>query len=157
MNDSFRFTHDVEVRFRDLDPMGHAHHSLPLIFFEEARARYWREVTGRTAESAGYIMGEVHVRYEERVRFPDRVRVGVRTTRLGTKSFDMEYEVRRVGDGALLVTGRSVQVLYDYATSESRPMDDDLRRRLAAFENLPTEAARDPEPSAPRGAAGAAS
>jgi acyl-CoA thioester hydrolase len=147
VSDGFRFTHDVEVRFRDLDPMGHAHHSLPLIFFEEARARYWREVAGRAAESAGYIMGEVQVRYEERVRFPDRVRVGVRTTRLGTKSFEMEYEVRRVGDGTLLVTGRSVQVLYDYAASASRPMDDDLRRRLAAFENLPLESGRKPEAS----------
>lgn len=147
MNDAFRFTHDVEVRFRDLDPMGHAHHSLPLIFFEEARARYWREVTGRGTESVGYIMGEVHVRYHERVRFPGTVRVGVRTTRLGTKSFDMEYEVRRAEDDTLLVTGRSVQVLYDYARGESRPMDDDLRRRLAGFDRLPLEINRKPEAS----------
>jgi acyl-CoA thioester hydrolase len=144
VNDSYRFTHEVDVRFRDLDPMGHAHHSLPLIFFEEARARYWREVGGHGAESVGYIMGEVHVRYHERVRFPSTVRVGVRTTRLGTKSFDMEYEIRRAGDGALLVTGRSVQILYDYAAARSRPMDDDLRRRLTAFESLPDEAGREP-------------
>lgn len=141
MSEAFRFTHDVEVRFRDLDPMGHAHHSLPLIFFEEARACYWREVAG-AASSVDYIMGEVHVRFHERIRFPDRVRVGVRATRLGTKSFAMEYEVRRVEDGALLATGRSVQVLYDYAAGESRVMDDDLRRRLAEFEHLPLQAGR---------------
>lgn len=139
MSDAFRFTHDVEVRFRDLDPMGHAHHSLPLILFEEARARYWREVAGAAAD---YIMGEVHVRYEERIRFPDRVRVGVRTTRLGTKSFEMEYEVRRAEDGALLATGRSVQVVYDYAAGETRALGSDLRRRLAEFEGLPLEADR---------------
>ncbi|MEJ2215711.1 MAG: acyl-CoA thioesterase [Gemmatimonadota bacterium] len=139
MSDAFRFTHDVEVRFRDLDPMGHAHHSLPLILFEEARARYWREVAGAAAD---YIMGEVHVRYEERIRFPDRVRVGVRTTRLGTKSFEMEYEVRRAENGALLATGRSVQVVYDYAADETRALGNDLRRRLAEFEDLSIEVGR---------------
>ncbi len=139
MSDGYRFTHDVAVRFRDLDSMGHAHHSVPLIFFEEARARYWQEIAGGSAESVGYIMGEVQVRYHERVRFPGTVRVGVRTTRLGTSSFDMEYEVRRAEDGVLLVTGRSVQVLYDYAAGRSRPMDDDLRRRLGEFEGLRLE------------------
>jgi acyl-CoA thioester hydrolase len=139
VSDAFRFTHDVEVRFRDLDPMGHAHHSLPLILFEEARARYWREVAGAAAD---YIMGEVHVRYEERIRFPDRVRVGVRTTRLGTKSFEMEYEVRRAENGALLATGRSVQVVYDYAADETRALGNDLRRRLAEFEDLSIEVGR---------------
>jgi len=115
--------------------MGHAHHSLPLIFFEEARARYWREVAGRGAvESIDYIMADVQVRYHERILFPGRVRVGVRTTRLGTSSFDMEYELRRADDAVLLATGHTVQVLYDYAAGRSRPIDDDLRRRITEFE-----------------------
>ncbi len=45
--EAYRFRYAVDVRFRDLDPMGHAHHSLPLIYFEEARAAYWRDVVGQ--------------------------------------------------------------------------------------------------------------
>ncbi len=132
----FRFRRPVEVRFRDLDPMGHVHHSLPLIYFEQVRAAYWREVAGREdVQSIDYIMGEFKVRYHARTLFPDTLQVSVRTSRLGTKSFDIEYEARS-GAGELLVTGRSVQVMYDY--SEHRPMEipSQLRHRIEEFEGL---------------------
>lgn len=132
--EDFRFLHDVEVRFRDLDPMGHAHHSLPLIYWEEARARYWREVAGRaTVGDIDYVMGEVTVRYVRRILFPGRLRAGVRVTRLGGRSFDMEYGLWD-GEGELLSVGRSAQVLYDYGSGRSAPLDDGTRARIEAFE-----------------------
>ena len=44
----YRFRHPVEVRFKDIDIGGHAHHSHALVYFEEARSAYWREGVGRT-------------------------------------------------------------------------------------------------------------
>lgn len=135
--DPFRFTHRVAVRFRDLDPMGHAHHSLPLIYFEEARAAYWREVAGRAGLGAiDYVMGEVSVRFRARVRWPGTVTVDVRVTRLGGKSFDMAYALR-AEDATVLATGRSAQVMYDYDAERSRPIPDELRRVIAEFEGIP--------------------
>ncbi len=130
----FRFVHPVEVRFRDLDPMGHAHHSLPLVYWEEARARYWKEVAGReTVDAIDYVMGELTVRYHRRIPFPGTLEVGVRTTRLGGSSFEMEYGVWD-GDGRLVSSGRSTQVAYDYAGSRSRRLDAETRARIEAFE-----------------------
>jgi acyl-CoA thioester hydrolase len=130
----FRFHHPVAVRFRDLDPMGHAHHALPLIVFEEARAAYWREVAGRAAlDDIDYIMAEFTVRYHGRIRWPGGLRVGVRTAALGRTSFTMEYEACGE-DGALVASGRSVQVLYDYGRGAALPIDAELRRRLEGFE-----------------------
>lgn len=132
--DEFRFVHEVDVRFRDLDPMGHAHHTLPLIYWEEARARYWREVAGRASvESIDYVMGEITVRFHDRIHFPARLRAGVRTTRLGRSSFDMEYGLWD-GQGGLLSSGSSAQVLYDYDAGRSKRIDEDTRRRITEFE-----------------------
>ena len=36
----YRFHRQVEVRFRDIDEMEHTHHTLPLIYIEEARTAY---------------------------------------------------------------------------------------------------------------------
>lgn len=130
----YRFVHEVEVRFRDLDPMGHVHHTLPLVYFEEARAAYWREVVGRPGlEDVDYAIGEVALRYHERVRWPGRLRIGVRVSRLGEKSFAMEYEARSA-EGVVLVTGRTVQVMFDYATGRSKPIPPEVRRRIEVFE-----------------------
>lgn len=129
-----RFHVEIPVRFRDLDPMGHAHHSLPLMYWEEARARYWREVAGRpTVESIDYVMGEFTLRFHARIRFPARLRAGVRVTRLGGSSWDAEYGLWD-GEGRLLSSGSSTQVMYDYATDRSKPLDARTRARLEAFE-----------------------
>lgn len=109
--DEFRFIHEVPVRFRDLDPMGHAHHSLPLMYWEEARARYWQHVAGRkAAEAVDYIMGEFTLRFHRRIRFPATLRAAVRTTRVGRSSFDMAYGLWD-RESELLASGASTQVI----------------------------------------------
>ena len=141
----FRFVHEVDVRFRDLDPMGHVHHSLPLMYWEEARARYWREVAGReSVDAIDYVMGEVTLRYHHRIHFPARLRAGVRVTRLGRSSFDMSYGLWDA-DGRLLSSGSSTQVMFDYAANRSRPIDEATRRRIERFEGslVPAEARAD--------------
>src|SRR4051812_31281824 len=112
---AFNFTRDVQVRFRDLDPMGHVHHSVPLLYFEEVRAAYWREVAGRAdVQAIDYVMAGFTVRYHARTHYPETLRVSVRVSRLGGKSIEMEYESRSGSTGELLVSGHSVQVMFDY-------------------------------------------
>jgi len=130
----FRFRHAVDVRFRDLDPMGHAHHAMPLVYLEEARAAYWRMITGSTdTQSIDYVMAEVTVRFHARTAYPSRLEVGLRTSRVGGKAFEQEFEVR-APDGTLLSSGRTVQVMYDYGAGASKPVPDALRARIEAFE-----------------------
>lgn len=127
------FVHDVEVRFHDLDAMGHVHHSLPLIYFEEARASFWRDVTGRD-DVAGidYVLGEVNVRYHGRILYPGGLRVELWVTRIGTASFQLGYEIRDARRERV-VTGSSTQVMFDYEAGRSKPIPDDVRKRLSGF------------------------
>jgi acyl-CoA thioester hydrolase len=136
----FHFVHPVEVRFRDVDVGGHAHHSQALIYMEEARWAYWDRVAGRKGiDSVDYIMADVSVRFHQRVLYPDTLQVGVRVASLGRKHFEMEYEVRS-GDGELLQSGTSTQVMFDYEAGSSVRVPEELRKRLEAFEgrSLPT-------------------
>lgn len=132
--EQFRLVHEVAVRFRDLDPMDHAHHSLPLMYWEDARARYWRDVAGRRDVAAiDYVMGEFTLRYHQRITFPAVLRAGVRVTRLGEKSFDMEYGLWDA-DGRLMASGNSTQVMFDYEAGRSKLLDPETRARIEAFE-----------------------
>jgi acyl-CoA thioester hydrolase len=131
---TFRFWRDVEVRFRDLDSLGHVHHSLSLMYVEEARAAYWREVAGRaTVEDIDYVIGEVRIRYHERILYPGRVRVGVRVSRIGGKSIAMEFQIRSETD-VLLVSGDTAQIMFDFGRGTSMPVSDELRSRIETFE-----------------------
>ena len=134
--DPFRFRRRVEVRFRDIDEMGHAHHTMPLVYIEEARTSYWRDVLGRP--ELDFIMGEVGVRFHQRIRYPSVLSVGVRTTRLGGRSLAMEYDVRDEA-GELLADGWSEQVMFDYAAGKSKAIPAEMRERVLAFEKVAPE------------------
>lgn len=130
MDAGFSVVVDVPVRFKDIDVGGHAHHSHALVYFEEARSAYWERVTGhRGLGAVDYILAEMTVRYRGRVLWPQTLRVGVRVTRLTRKTFEMEYEARSE-DGAVVLSGASTQVMYDYERGSSMSMPDGHRRAI---------------------------
>lgn len=133
-SEDYRFHHAVEVRFRDIDVGGHAHHSEALMYFEEARAAYWRQIAGRpTIEDIDYVVAEAEIRWHRRVHWPQTLSVAARVSRLGRKHFEMEYEV--LGrDGELLISGRTVQVMYDYEAERPKRLSDELRAAIEAHE-----------------------
>jgi acyl-CoA thioester hydrolase len=130
----FRFHHPVEVRFSDVDVGGHVHHAKALVYFEEARAAYWREVVGRAGtEGIDYILADARVRWHHRVLWPQGLTVGVRVSRLGRKHFVMEYEVLD-SDGTRLQSGETTQVMYDYGVGTTKRLPDDVRDAIQAFD-----------------------
>lgn len=129
-----RFRHPVTVRFRDIDIGGHAHHSEALVYFEEARAAYWREVGGRPGlEDVDYILAEAELRYHRRVLWPDTLDVGLRVSRLGKKHFEIVYEVLS-SEGELLVSGRTVQIMYDYERGATKGIPTSIREAIDALD-----------------------
>jgi acyl-CoA thioester hydrolase len=134
----YRFTHPVEVRFKDIDVGGHAHHSHALVYFEEARAAYWREVVGRVGPGTGeggidYILAEATIRWHHRVHWPARLSVSTRVSFVGRKHFVMDYRVASP-EGELLVSGSTTQVMYDYAADASKRLPAEVRAGIERFE-----------------------
>lgn len=136
---TLNYAYRVPVRFRDLDAMGHAHHTLPIIYFEEARAAYWREVAGRpSVGDIDYVLADIRVQFKQRVFYPGMMTVRTGITHLGNASFVMQYELLNE-EGVVMASGESTQVMFDYATGRSRRMPPEVRARIERFEKM-TEA-----------------
>jgi acyl-CoA thioester hydrolase len=129
----FPFVHREVARFSDLDPMGHVNNAVYLTWIENARIEFLRRLGAfdkpDTSEMA-MILARVELDFRAPAGFGDEIEVGVRTARLGTKSFDLEYELRR-GD-AVVANATTVLVAYDYESKSSKEIPDEWRRRLAA-------------------------
>ena len=121
------FAHRETVRFRDLDSMGHVNNAVFLTYMEQARIGF---LFGRGATTNSIIIARVEIDYRSPVGLGDTVEVAVRCDRLGTKSFDLEYELR-VGD-RVVAEARSVQVFYDYDRREAAELPADWRQALTA-------------------------
>lgn len=140
---------DVPVRFHDLDAMGHAHHTLPLIYLEEARAAFWRELKGSDSiDAIDYVMVEITLRFHARTRYPSHVTVSLAVREVGHKSLTTEFEVRS-RDGGLLSSGSAVQVAYDYAAERSKPIEEADRALLEAWAAAAQNSSATPADTAP--------
>ena len=124
-------THVEQVRFRDLDPMGHVNNAVFLTYIEEARAALLAEVGAATGlEDMNMIVARVEIDFRAPVRFGQEVEISVHASRFGTKSFDLDYELRV--EGELVAVAKSVQVAYDYSRREPVPLPAEWREKLTA-------------------------
>jgi acyl-CoA thioester hydrolase len=129
---SFRTT--VDVRYRDLDTMGHVNNAVYASYFEQARVAYFEEVLDVPLREIESVLASLEIDFRRPVEIDDDVTVALRVPELGESSLPMEYEVRT--DGAVAATGETVQVAVDSETNSSRPIPDDWREDIQAFEEL---------------------
>jgi acyl-CoA thioester hydrolase len=132
--EGYRFVLQRDVEFRDIDVAGHVNNAVYLTYLETARIRYLIEVLGpQFAYAVSLILARIEVDFRLPGRFPETLEIGARVTRLGTKSFDMEHEVRG-DDERLVLEASSVLVAYDYEASAPIEIPEDWRARLDAYE-----------------------
>ena len=125
------FSHDLEVRFRDLDALGHVNNAVLLSYLEQARFHWWKQrLAGRPFTDEGFLLARIEVDYRQPILMEDRVRVELHCARVGSSSFDLAYRVIRAQDGGLLAEAKSVQVMLDFEAGRSRPLGPEARAWL---------------------------
>ena len=130
--DGFPFVFRDDVRFRDLDGMGHVNNAVFATYMESARIAYFQSHGAGNNPQQHLILARVEIDFRSPIALGERVEVGVRPSRLGTKSFELEYEVRAVR--RLAAEGRTVLVGYDYLRGESVEIPVEWREWLQPAE-----------------------
>lgn len=126
---------DISLRYRDLDPMRHVNNAVYSSFLEQARDAYFREVLGTRLDAEDVVIADIEIQFEGPVTMADdTVQVYTRVPSLGTSSFPIEYAVAASGERK--ATGKTTLVCYDSESESSRPIPDDWREQITAFEGL---------------------
>ncbi len=125
----------VEVRFRDMDSMGHVNNAVFFTYFENARIAYWRAVPGiRSRRALDYILARAECDFRSPVTLEDELTCHIRVGSFGRSSFTFEYLLREERTGRTVAEGRTVQAMYDYASRTTRPIDEGLKAAIREFE-----------------------
>ena len=136
---SFRFFHPITVRYGDLDPQGHVNNAGFITYLEHARVNYIRQLglwDGKSFLEIGFILARVEMDFKKPILMTDVVEVGVKVSRLGNKSLDMDYLIRESKTGQIFAEGRTIQVAYDYETQKTIPVPDHWRDVIQSYEGL---------------------
>lgn len=131
----------MRVRFRDLDAMNHVNNAVYLTYFEIARLAFWEALTDLPGlGDFNQIVAEATCTYRSPALRDERLDVWIKPVELRRSSFILAYRIEEQTGGRLIATGRTVQVLYDYAAGHSVPIPPELRARFAAFEGQTLDA-----------------
>lgn len=118
---------DLQVRFRDIDSMGHVNNAVYATYLEQARADYFAEVVGQRLHAVSTVLVNLSIDYRRPIEWGDGVAVALAVSDLGESSIPMTYEVR--ADGDLAATAESVQVRVD-DDGNATPIEDEWRDRI---------------------------
>ncbi len=133
----YRFSILVEVRFRDLDALGHVNNAVYLTYFEIVRTHYWIQLFGiNSYEEFNFLVVRTECNYRSPAHFGQTLKVAARISELRNSSFVFDYEVTEDSSGLLVADGRSVQACFDMKQKKSIPIPAELRRRVSDFEGL---------------------
>jgi acyl-CoA thioester hydrolase len=131
--EGYRYVRPVELRFRDLDAVGHVNNVVYLTYMETARIQWWIEVTGhRDFRNFGMILARTEIDYKAPASWGDRLEVGVRCASIRRSSFVLEFRVADPDGGRVFAEARKVLVHYDYDAGRSVPLPEALREKLKA-------------------------
>jgi acyl-CoA thioester hydrolase len=121
------FVHRETVRFRDLDSLAHMNNAVYSTFIEQARIAF---LSPHGADVENMILARLEIDFRSPAELGETIEISVTPTRVGTKSFDLEY-VLRAGE-RVVAEAKTVLVAYDYEHARSVEIPSEWKERLAA-------------------------
>ncbi len=131
----WNFCFTTSVRFRDIDMFDHVNNAVYLTYVESARVAYYSQVTGlQDPHDFDMTVARVEIDFKKPIFFPATINVFTRASRIGTKSWTLEHELRDAANSDLLATCTTVLVYFDHQTGQSKPLSPEIISRIEAHE-----------------------
>lgn len=126
---SAAFEHQVAVRWRDTDGLGHVNNAVFMTYLEEARDAFYMTVLGADPI---YVVVRIEADFQAEIRYEDRlVTVRIVVERLGTTSLITRETI--VTAAQEVAQARVVTVRWDQESRKPVPFSPAERERLAAW------------------------
>lgn len=125
----------IQIRFADIDKLGHVNNAIYLTYFEQARTLFFEDVFGRESldwSKRGLILARAEVDFLQPVFLEDKITVETTCTRIGTKSFDLSYKIIK-NDREEAAKGLSVLVCFNYSNRSSIEIPSGWKSRLELY------------------------
>jgi len=120
----------IQVRFSDLDILGHVNNSVYLSYFEIARVAFFSPLMGLDWDwqKKGVLIKKNEIEYFSPVLLHQEPEISIYTRSIGTKSFILEYDL--YVNEKLYTTGSSVLVCFDSINQTSIIIPHEMRQVL---------------------------
>lgn len=128
----------VDIRWGDMDALGHVNNTRYFTFCESARIRYFEslELSLQPNLSQGPTLAHANLNFRKQVHYPSKIDVGVKVSSLKTRSFQMDYGLFLADTDTIVAEGFSIIVWADYKQGKSADMPQVVRDAIEKIEGL---------------------
>ena len=125
----------VQMRFNDIDMLGHLNNSVYFTFFDLAKTRYFMEVLHGKVDwgKIGVAIVNVNCDFCAQTFFDDKIEVRTACVAIGEKSLTLEQVVCS-DKGEIKAHCRTIMAAFNAETGTSAPIQQYWRDSLEAFE-----------------------
>ena len=138
MEKNYTFYHQtpIQIRFNDVDIMGHVNNSVYQNYFDYARLQYFEEVFGYRMDWYGkaLVLVKIEIEYIRPVMMYDPVKVLTKVYHLGNKSLRMEQRLVGEQSDDVRCMNRAVLSGFSYPEGQSVELPDIWRQSIQEFE-----------------------
>jgi len=118
VQEEYNFFHntEIQVRFNDVDMMGHVNNAVYQNYFDYGKVKYFNEVLGEDVDwqENGLVLAKITVEYFTPILLNENICIRSKIIRIGNKSMDMLQEIFDSESGETKSTGLSVMVGYNF-------------------------------------------
>lgn len=125
----------IQLRFNDIDQMGHVNNAVIMEFFDLGKSEYFTAI-GLPPEKGEFTVMVVHleVDFHQQIRYHDAIHVTTRVTRFGTKSLAVTQQVVNSDTGEAYATCKTVMAGYSRTTGRSAVIPEAIKERITRYE-----------------------
>lgn len=128
----------IQIRFKDIDMLGHVNNANHFTYLEYARVRYFDDIGGTKINwnVNGLILAKATLDYRLPILLHDKVFVYTKCSRMGNKSFNLSYSIIKEENGKEIVVAEASTVLvcFDYEKGASISVPEEWKKKLQDFE-----------------------
>jgi len=136
----FHFETPVQIRFNDIDSLGHVNNTIIQEYFDLGRMHYFKSVFKPEIDWTTFaaIIASIKTDFVSPVFINNKLLVKTKITKIGNKSMNLVQHITDT-DGVIKAISHSVMVGFDHKTQSSIHINDEWREKICDAEKNTVE------------------
>lgn len=132
----FRHTTPIQIRFSDVDVLGHVNNTKYFTFFDTGKAYYMEAVLGHKVDwhHVDTVVANVDCAFLSPVFFGEEIELLTACEQIHEKSYSILQLLREKNTGQAKALCRSIMVAFDQSKGKACEVSDELRKKLCSYE-----------------------
>lgn len=133
---TFHHSYPLQLRFNDIDSLGHVNNSVYFTFYDLGKSRYFETVKKQSIDwrKADVVIANVNADFLSPIYSYEQIAVETCCIEIGNRSFKLMQRIVNTTTGEVKGICRTIMVGFDVEAGVSAPISDEWKDAIRQFE-----------------------